>query len=340
MDGAMNDDMQQWLPIRVWRVDGEWRVDWCWFGDTPLREPFYRDSVQKALRLPFNQAMRRNTSIDALRDCQQNHPALAPQMFIHHASRCGSTLMAQLLAGIDRYSVFSEPPPLDSLLRAHLLDDAAAAQQADWVRGLLHAFGQPRRGTEESLIIKLDAWNIFEADFLHALYPHTPWLFLYRDPLEIVVSQVRQPGVHMVPGMLGPSALAFTAEQIAQMSPVEFAVRSIGRILQQGLEQCRQNGGVLVNYRELPGAVWDRLGPIFGIRQSEVAQLERIAGFNAKQPSMDFTPDSARKREAASADVHAAVERWAREPYEALEQLRLASIVSGRVQVPKASATG
>lgn len=334
MDGVMNDDLQKWLPIRVWPEHGEWRVDWCWFGDMPLNRPFYRDSVQQAMRLPFNQALRRNTPLASLLDWHHASPGVAPRAFIYHASRCGSTLIAQLLAGIDRHIVLSEPPPLDSLLRAPLIDPVAPAQQADWLRALLSAFAQVRRGSEEGLVVKLDAWNIFEADVLQRLYPTTPWIFLYRDPLEIVVSQLRQPGAHTVPGMLGPSPLDVCAAEAAQLSPLEFVARSIGKILQQGLAQCREHGGVPVNYRELPDAVWGRLAPLFDVRASDVAHVQALAHYDAKQPSLHFIADSQRKRDGASAEVQAAVERWAREPYEALERLRLSSRAAGIAQAP------
>lgn len=316
-------DFQGWLPIRAWPEQGQWWIDWCWFGQQALTEPFYRDSVQKALRKPFNQAMRRITPIAELLDWQRRSPAPAPRALIHHASRCGSTLMAQLLAQLPSHTVVSEPPPLDALLRAHFLDPAAAPQQPAWVGALLSAFGQARHGNETALVVKLDAWNIFEAQFLRQLYPDTPWIFLYRDPLEIVMSQLRQPGIHMVPGMIGPSLLAFSLEEAARMSPLEFAARSIGKILQQGLEQCRAGGGLPVNYSELPTALWGRLAPLFGVPDGASAVMLRAAGQNAKEPSMGFVPDSADKRATATPEVRAAVERWAQAPYAALELLRL-----------------
>ncbi|MNF39357.1 hypothetical protein D3C84_203250 [compost metagenome] len=323
MEGMnMSEDLHGWLPIRVWRRDGEWRVDWCWFSEQPLTRPFFRDDVDLALRLPFNQAFRRETPLAALLDWQAASPGLAPDALIFHASRCGSTLLAQLLASSERNIVLSEPPPLDSLLRAHFIDPDAAAQQPGWVRALLSAYGQRRRGSEERLVIKLDAWNVFEAPLLSGLYPATPRIFLYRDPLEIVVSQLRQPGLHSVPGLLGPSALDFSEDEARAMSPLDFASRSIGRILEQGLELCRRHGGLPVNYNELPDALWERLAPLFDVRETEVPRLRQLAAFDAKQPAMWFSADSQRKREAADDRVREAVDRWARAAYEALEGLR------------------
>ncbi len=100
-----DDDMHGWLPIRAWLRDGEWRVDWCWFGEQRLTQPFYRDEVDLALRLPFNQAFRRDTPLATLLDWQAASPGLTPGAFIFHASRCGSTLLAQMLADGRRGSV-------------------------------------------------------------------------------------------------------------------------------------------------------------------------------------------------------------------------------------------
>ncbi len=46
----------------------------------------------------------------------------------------------------------------------------------------MSAYGQRRRGVEQRLVVKLDAWNIGELALLRECFPDTPWLFLYRDP--------------------------------------------------------------------------------------------------------------------------------------------------------------
>jgi hypothetical protein len=314
-------DFAGWLPIRTWLSAGQWRVDWCWFGEQRLSRPFFRDDVEQALRLPFNQALRRETGLDDLLAWQAISPGLAPSAFIFHASRCGSTLLAQMLAGLAPNIVLSEPPPLDRLLRAHYLAPEAAAHQPRWVAALLSAYGQRRRGDEQRLLIKLDAWNLFEAPFLQALYPQVPRLFLYRDPLEIAVSQLRQPGLQRVPGLLGPSGLERPDDP--PLSPQEHTCRMIGRILQGGLQLCLQLGGVPVNYSELPDALWGRLAPLVGVNAADLPRLQEVAAFDAKQPSLSFSADSQGKRESADAALRAAIERWAGEPYARLERLRL-----------------
>ncbi|EZH76255.1 MAG: sulfotransferase family protein [Pseudomonas sp.] len=315
-------DFSGWLPIRAWFQNGEWRLDWCWFGEQRLARPFFRDDVDQALRLPFNQAFRRETGIQALLDWQATNPGLTPTALIFHASRCGSTLMAQMLAALDDNIVLSEPPPLDNLLRAHRLDPQVAPRQPAWLAALLSAYGQRRQGSEQRLFIKLDAWNVFEAPLLLSLYPEVPRVFLYRDPLEIVVSQLRQPGMHRVPGLLGSSALDLPAEEALRMTPAEYTSRTVGSILQKGLELCQRHGAIAVNYQELPEACWGRLASMLAVRDAHLPQLRESAGFDAKQPSQSFHPDSQSKREAADQNLREAVEYWAGEAYRALEKWR------------------
>lgn len=310
------DDVKHWLPIRIWQQQGEWRVDWCWFGEQRLEQPFFRDAVDDALRLPFNQAFRRETSLSTLE--QWDAPAIEPDAFIFHASRCGSTLISQMLARLDGAVVISEPPPLDTLLRA----DLAPATRAAALRGLVAAYGQLRRGDERSLVIKLDAWNIGEAALMRECFPQTPWLFVYRDPLEIAVSHLRRSGMHMVPGMLGATALD---DGLPDSSREDYLARRIGRLLELGLEYGQALGGVPVNYSELPGAMAGRLGDFFRLDEGQRGRAFESVAQHAKQPSEGYVPDSESKQREASALLRACITERADSAYQALEHWRISA---------------
>ncbi len=318
---TLNEEMHGWLPIRTWLRDGEWRVDWCWFGEQRLTQPFYRDEVDLALRLPFNQAFRRDTPLTTLLDWRAASPGLAPSAFIFHASRCGSTLLAQMLARLDSHIVLSEPPPLDQLLRSHYGSSLHGAEQAAAIDAMLSALGQCRDGRASRLAVKLDAWNLYELPLLRRCFPDTPWLFLYRDPLEIAASHLQQPGMHMVPGLLGESPL-----NLADESPTpreEFIARRLGRLLQVAIEHHRQYGGLLLNYSELPMALGGRLRTLFGLDAEQAATALAGSGRNAKRPEQAFAADAQHKRDGASTALREAVSRWAEAPYRDLQRLRL-----------------
>jgi len=318
----VDDDLRAWLPIRLWQDDGGWSVDWCRFGTQPLREPFFYDSVELALQRPFNLACRRRTGMQALLEWHSRSPGIPPTAFLFHASRCGSTLAARMLSRLDSHTVLSEPSTLDAALRAHYRDPAAAEHQETWIPALLGAYGQRRLGGERALVVKLDAWNIFELPLLRQCFPDTPWLFLYRDPLEIAVSHLHSPGRHMVQGLIGPSPLAMPFEEGVALSRPEFVARTLGSLLAAGLEQCRRHGGLAVNYEELPHAVTGRLAPLFALDPDAAASTLAGATHHAKRPGEVFEQDRARKRQAADDATCRQVERWAQQPYAALEALR------------------
>jgi hypothetical protein len=107
-----------WLPVRArWR-DHELIVDWAYLGARRLLEPFFEESVLLCLTKPFNRFFDYSTPIDALAGWLKQHPDLPPTGFIFHMSRCGSTLVSQMLAAIPRNVVVSEASPIDAVVQA------------------------------------------------------------------------------------------------------------------------------------------------------------------------------------------------------------------------------
>jgi hypothetical protein len=115
--------------------------------------------------------------------------ASAPRL-IAHTSRCGSTLLANLLALRSTNLVLKEPgfliQAVTRLIRTVEVQrqDAAAAL----VRALLHYLGAVTHAHSRQLVIKLTSWTtpVF-TQLMPVGEPHR-WLLLYRDPVEVVAS--------------------------------------------------------------------------------------------------------------------------------------------------------
>jgi hypothetical protein len=317
----------EWIPIRVfWRDAHAW-VDWCHFGRTRLAEPFFRDSVAGALRQPFNQAFRRETPVEALAEWRLASPGIEPTAFLYHASRCGSTLVSQMLAALGTHIVVSEPPMIDAILATRRMSPPVPeAVRIEWLRGMVSALAQPRNG-ETRFFVKLDAWNVFDLAVLRQAFPRTPWIYLYRDPLEIAVSQLHERGAYLAQGMVGPTADLIAPADALAMPAEEFIARVLGRMLEAAAAGSASHGGRLVHYGELPEAMWAGLRDVLGIGADSAAReaLQRAARWNAKSPQLEFSTDSERKQRAATDAVRAANERWAAPAYRALEGMRLAA---------------
>lgn len=156
-------------------------------------------------------------------------------------------------------------------------------------------------------------------------FPGTPWVFLYRDPVEIAVSQLAEPAARLIPGMLGPASLLVPPEASTRMSREEFVARVIGGILALGVKHCEQAGGLPVNYAELPGAVWARLAKALGVTDepATLSGLCAVLSQDAKRPGHGFDADSSQKQSRASQALRAAIEAHAMPHYRKLEAMRL-----------------
>jgi hypothetical protein len=276
------------------------------------------------LRSPFNLAFRRYTPMSDLVTWAENAPRdthHAPlKAFVAHASRCGSTLVSQMLAHQPTHVVMSEPPMLDTLLgiRARL-PDVTPEQHIMWLRALVFALGQTP-GNEKHLVVKLDAWHVLQYELLSAAFPDVPWLFIYRDPIEIAVSQSDQRASYMVPGMVAAMSLVIPVSEALQMNADTYIASVLGRILAAGAAVCEHAGARPLNYAALPDAVWGDLLPLLGLERDEVtvAALRATAALDAKSPSMHFAPDVERKQRSATASLREAVSTHCQDSYNRL----------------------
>jgi hypothetical protein len=268
------------------------------------------------MRHPFNLVFRHQTPIEALMEWHQTQPGLPPTGFIFHMSRCGSTLVAQMLAALPQNIVISEAPPLDAILRAKLRD-VPEAQRIAWVRGLVSALGQPRGGDERGLFIKFDAWHVFDLPLIRRAFPDVPWIFMCRNPIEVMVSQLNRRAAYLVPGAVEFGFKGFNPATALQMSPEEYCARALGAICRFAREQLRDGSGRVVNYTELPDAVWNSLSDVFRIEftETEIDRMRSVTRFDAKNPSLFFSPDSSIKTGAVSELLREMSSRWIEPAY-------------------------
>lgn len=317
-----------WTPINVHWQDAHLTIDWCRLGELRFTDPFFEQTVARALRDPARLLFRRQTPVEILEDLPTVRPGLPPTGFIFHLSRCGSTLLAQMLAALDRTIVLSEAPPLDEILRAHLRDPRVTrARRIAWLRGLVSAFAQPRRGDESQFFIKFDSWHTLELPLIAEAFPDVPWIFLYRDPVEVLVSHHRLRGMQMIPGVIDPRFFGLDPAAVAAMSLDEYGACVLARIAVAALAQARTGHVRLVNFRQLPAVLGESLGGFFRVNWSpaDLARMRAAAQFEAKNPTVTHQDDSAAKQRAASGEIRRLAEVWLAGVHGQLEQLRLAS---------------
>ena len=82
----------------------------------------------------------------------------------------------------------------------------------------------------------------------------------------------------------------------------------------------------MINYRELPDAIWTKILPHFGVTYDERERdiMRTAARYDAKAPSFEFSSDSEAKQRDATELIRTAAERHLGGIYRRLEALRSA----------------
>jgi hypothetical protein len=315
---------RQWLPTAIVPTPQGAAISWVHFAGEPLSESFFETSARRAGALPINRLMRERSTLQSLIDAPVPDDALMPDGFIFHMSRCGSTLAAQMIAALPGAIVPSEAAPIDGAVQLkHQIPGLPLELHARVLRAVVAALGRNRSGDARRYVIKLDAWHMMALPLFRAAFPDTPWVFMYRDPVEVMVSQKRQTGVMAVPGEVPPAT--FGLDESGEDSTLAYGANVLGRICQAAVEGMPGGGGVLINYNEMPDAVPDRMLRHFGIETDDADRtaMNGATKLDVKSKERSFTPDSASKRAEATPEVMAVVERYLSAPYTALEALRL-----------------
>jgi len=315
------DTFAGWIPLFIRGARAE--VEWCYMGRERFTEPFCHETLQKLAQKPFNQMLRRKSGLDLLLERAHSHPGLPLKGMIFHMSRCGSTLAAQWLAALPDSVVLSEPEPLGILLQSIPQGGDQAALSA-----LLSAMGQARRDCDRSLFLKADCTHMLNIDRLLTAFPGTPWIFLYRDPVEVLVSHQRKPiWMQMMETMFACGH--FPPEEFCR-DPESSVAWILSVVLKQARQAMQQHGnGLLLNYAELPHAL-DAMARHFGIDANmlDAETSNAVTGRDAKQPNELFQPDSTNKRTCADSNILDLAARWLDEPYQLLEKMRLDGVAA------------
>lgn len=270
-------DLRHWFPVTLIDQHIAWRRH-----EERFTTPFFADTLQQqtpdqrqVCLTPLPHSPQLAQQLLAL-------PVLAPSAFVFHVSRCGSTLLTQLLSTLPQCIVMSEPPIIDAALRS------GAQPDPHLLRQMILALGQRRFG-ESHFVIKLDSWHLPHLPLLRSLFPDTPCWFLYREPQAVLASHQRQRGPQMVPGLILPPQLGNAARAAGDLDG--YCLQVLAWLFKLALEHAGHLH--LLNYSQLPGAVWQALLPQLGVQPTavEVGAMQQRSGFHAKDRASAFHGD-------------------------------------------------
>ena len=171
------------------------RFEFLDLGDATFREPFLSDTIDR-VRADKPTSLNFEVDFDDFERAAKRYQR-APDGFIFHVGRCGSTLLCNMLSESGEHLLMKEPEVVNELLAAwrRSPDENSRAKIEDLlaatIRYLLGSTGPIRVANYR--VLKFAAWNVCLARIIIRLFSATPAVFVYRSPLETVASLLFQP---------------------------------------------------------------------------------------------------------------------------------------------------
>lgn len=329
------------------------RLDWDVHKADPSSTPMFRDLVQKSPDCsPQNQGtMELRKAAKAVRAFDKAH-AYAPASpnvpkllnvtaFVFHESRCGSTLVANLCvaANPQGHRVYSESAPPIAALRyvcGEAYTGCSVGTSASVLRDVIYLMSRTDDPREERVFFKIQSIGSRNLATFQNAFPDTPWLFVYRDPVQVMMSHLAN-GPRNANCVRGRRQAGTLVQEIVRrhhkpdvdaLGAEEYCAAHLATITESAAEALEgaEKLAVPVNYEKLPEILFEEIFPKHlgvPVGDAELHRLERTALQYSKGrggQAGEFKGDSDKKERMASSAVRTAAEEFLQESFEALER--------------------
>lgn len=318
-DGSVGVAEQVTVPTEVYAQGDDLRVRWLRCTKTTLRDPFFQSRQARLIEQALSGIVS-DTAADALSG-DFDTASCQPSGYIFHSSHCGSTLLAQILAAEPQHFVLIEPTAVVSLLNelARRPEDKA---DVGVVRALIQTLGRLGVPTNGRFFVKFFSHNIHHVRLLRLATPKVPEIFLYRNPVETLVANLKSPWQQWV---WGERFTGLSTSEAVERPVVELFARGLGRNLQAMHDHLR-DATLLMNYSEIGPRTPKVLLRHFGIpiTDERLIRITAPMAYDAKDLTRIkiFQRDVETKRAAASPMLQELAARFAAKPFAQLEALR------------------
>lgn len=300
----MNDaPLKNWIPYKLASTETGINCSWLDAANEPFTEPFFDETISKLISR--RRAYSSTNSLSTLEMMKQWGSLLndaCPGAIIFHISRCGSTLISQMLSTSPKCTVLAEVPFLDDILRLplkHTAIDETAVNSLFTV--CLRFYNRDRNSTDSNnydnrqLIIKADSWHIFFYRQLRQLYPETPFVLIYRKPNEVFRSHRKQPGLHSVPGLLEPQLFGIEPTDPLLSNHDAYLAHVLEGYLERYIDIISTDKRCLfLNYKEGPMRMVLKIAAFtnIGLTDADLAQMEERSYYHSKRPIERFEEEA------------------------------------------------
>jgi hypothetical protein len=317
------EQLRSWVPIDALIVDGKPAIEWMEVSDVEFTEPFFTETLARVYATGRGQRM--IADFDSLLQFEKSADSVSPSGFIFHSSRCGSTLLANTCKALKKSIVISEAPVVDKIISRFFTDaeqeSAKEMLYMAFLRAAVSGLGQRRRGDEQHYFVKFACTSTLQMRRVRRVWPKVPFVFLYRDPVEIMVSNLKNLPEWMRPESNVETASRIVGASIAELNNIsaeEFCARVLGRFFTEA--QANLNSNLLcLNYDQLNAQTAVDAIRFFGIEPSddELDAIQIASRLYSKDSTgrQVFQSDIESKRALATDSVIELAKKWAQPAY-------------------------
>jgi hypothetical protein len=234
------------------------------------------------------------------------------------------------------------------------------AKQIALLRDVIYLMSRTQASHETHVFFKIQSIGTHAISLWRQAFPDVPWVFVYRDPVEVLVSHLKHGGdeakraaclrsrpnptprlIHLVEEMQQQhhSTESITSKTVDELSNVEFCAAHLATLCQAAIEEYQNNNngnmghggskGQFVNYASLPDIMWESVLPNHfdteDLSEQHIERMKNIAGVYSKgfqkKANMPWSQDTDTKQERASEAMRQAAKTYLAPYFEKLEQL-------------------
>lgn len=320
-------------------------VDWSSHKNDPASTPMFRDVIASSPECRGDQIeMDLQTVMEAVSSFDEQNEQLIHMLelrgVVFHESRCGSTLVANILQAMypEEHRVYSESPPPIGVLRA--ADYMGVEAAATILKDVIYLMSRSKDPKEKRVFFKIQSIGSTYMHVFEEAFPETPFIFVYRDPVQVMVSQLEH-GVRSANCVRAqqhhPSRLVRALVQrrnipykVEDLDPEDLCAAHLAAITEsavEGLTNGQNPYGKAVNYRDLPDRLYQEIFPHewdLTITPDALMRMQKVAGVYSKgrgNMAGKFEGDVEEKESEATTAMREAAQMFLFESYEILEKL-------------------
>jgi hypothetical protein len=329
-------------------------LDWDLHKNSPSTVPMNKDLINQSklcksstIRVDLHEAVTKAREFDRLKQKNTNTSSslspmvrtMEPKGFVFHESRCGSTLVANSLAAFDpeKTRVYSESsPPINA---AKLYNPAEEEESLQLVRDVIYLMGRTNDEKEEHLFFKIQSIGVKSIHIFRKAFPQTPWLFVYRDPVQVMRSHLKSQGTSQAVCLRSKRSpqqdliklvhrIGGIDKNLSTLSTEEFCAAHLATLCEAAITQIKDSDGLgkAVNYSNLMTSLVEELIPkhflnISSLSDGAKTNIAKVSEYYSKgrRGGKEWKEDSQQKEITAWEELKNASAKYLQPSYLELE---------------------